>query len=141
MLARVLMFIRFACFWPKAYHRVSLGKSHQNGDYLKQAMQKCSFPTKFEPAAFGLPVHCSIPLELEKRSPLMLNFGCSISATFLFYDFNNKSIMMFLTFAKTCQVPKKSILCKKCSKYEKLFRIACFKQSPFWWLFPRLPCW
>ena len=35
-----LMLNRFACVWPKDYQRGSLGKSHQNGDYLKQAMQK-----------------------------------------------------------------------------------------------------
>ena len=27
-------FNRFACFWPKGYLLGSLGKSHQNGDYL-----------------------------------------------------------------------------------------------------------
>ena len=49
----------FACFWPKGYQCASLGKSHQNGDYLKQAMRKSCLPTGFESAAFGLPVHCS----------------------------------------------------------------------------------
>ena len=34
------MFNRFACFWPKGYQPGSLGKSHQNGNYLKQAMRK-----------------------------------------------------------------------------------------------------
>ena len=42
----------------KATQRGSLGKSHQNGNYLKQAMQKSYPPTEFEPAALGLPVHC-----------------------------------------------------------------------------------
>ena len=37
-------FNRFACFWPKGYQLGSLGKSHQNGDYLKQAMRKIVFP-------------------------------------------------------------------------------------------------
>ena len=37
-------FNRFACFWPKCYQLGSLGKSHQNGDYLKQAMRKIVFP-------------------------------------------------------------------------------------------------
>ena len=50
------MFIRFTCFWPKGYQRGSLGKSHQNGVYLKQAMRKSCPPSGFEPAAFGLPV-------------------------------------------------------------------------------------
>ena len=55
---------RFACFWPKGYQRGSqareerlprgsLGKSHKNGDYLKQAMRKNCLPTEtntgFEP--------------------------------------------------------------------------------------------
>ena len=59
--ARVLIFYRFACFWPKGYQRGSSGKSHQNGDQMrkKQAMRKNYPPTGFEPAAFGLPVHCS----------------------------------------------------------------------------------
>ena len=37
---QIVVFNRFACFWPKGYQRVSLVKSHQNGDYLKQAMRK-----------------------------------------------------------------------------------------------------
>ena len=38
--ARVLMFNCFACFWPKGYQRKSLGKSHQNGRYLKASNAK-----------------------------------------------------------------------------------------------------
>ena len=56
---RVLMFNRFACFWRKGYQLRSLGKSHQNGDYIKQAMRKSCLPTEIEPAAFKLPIHCS----------------------------------------------------------------------------------
>ena len=37
------VFNRFACFWPKGYQLGSLGKSHQNGDYLKQAIRKVVF--------------------------------------------------------------------------------------------------
>ena len=48
LLARVLIFNCFACFWPKGYQSGSLGKSHKNGDYLKQAMQKSCLPTGFE---------------------------------------------------------------------------------------------
>ena len=49
------MFGRLRSFWPKRYQRGSLGKSHQNGDYLKQAMQKsCYSPTGFE----SLSGHC-----------------------------------------------------------------------------------
>ena len=40
----LLFFNRFACFWPKGYQLGSLGKSHQNGDYLKEAMRKIVFP-------------------------------------------------------------------------------------------------
>ena len=43
MQARVLLFNRFACFWLKGYQLGSLGNSHQNGDYLKQAMRKIVF--------------------------------------------------------------------------------------------------
>ena len=39
-----IFFNRFACFWPTGYQLGSLGKSHQNGDYLKQAMRKIVFP-------------------------------------------------------------------------------------------------
>ena len=31
---------RFACYWPKGYQRESLGKSLQNGDYLKTSNAK-----------------------------------------------------------------------------------------------------
>ena len=54
-MARVLLFNRFACFWPKGYEGRSLVKSHQNGDYLKEPMRKTCLLTGFEPAAFGLP--------------------------------------------------------------------------------------
>ena len=37
----------------------------------------------------------AVPLELEKTSPRMLNFGYLNPATCLLYDFNNKSIKMF----------------------------------------------
>ena len=30
------LFNHLPCFWPKDYQRGSEGKSHQNGDYLKQ---------------------------------------------------------------------------------------------------------
>ena len=39
-------------FWRKGYQRRSLGKSHQNSDYLEQAIQKSCPPTEFEAAAF-----------------------------------------------------------------------------------------
>ena len=58
--ARVLMLICLRVLLPKGYHRGSLGKSQQFGDYLKQAMRKRCPPTRFKTAAFGLPVHCSI---------------------------------------------------------------------------------
>ena len=35
LLARVLIFNRFTCFWPEGYQHGNLGKSHENGDHLK----------------------------------------------------------------------------------------------------------
>ena len=46
------MFNRLRVIWLKGYQRGSLGKSHQNGDYLKQAMRKSCLPAGIEPAAF-----------------------------------------------------------------------------------------
>ena len=56
----MIVFIRLRAIWPKDYLRgsLALGKSHQNGDYLKQAKRKSYPPTGLEPATFGLPVHC-----------------------------------------------------------------------------------
>ena len=67
-------FNRFACFWPKGYQLGSLGKSHQNGDYLKQAMRKVVFPqeSNLQPLDYR---STALPLELEKTPPRMLNFG------------------------------------------------------------------
>ena len=48
--SKVILFNCFAGFWPNGYQRGSLGKSHQNGDYLKEAMRKSCLPTGFEPA-------------------------------------------------------------------------------------------
>ena len=61
-------------------------------------MRKSCLPTGLEPAVFGLPSAVP-PLELEKMSPRMLNFGYLNPATSMLYDFMIKSIMMFLTFA------------------------------------------
>ena len=56
----ISIFNRLRAIWPKGYQRGSLGQSHQNGDYLELvAMRKSYPPTRFEPAAFGLPIHCS----------------------------------------------------------------------------------
>ena len=93
-------FNRFACFWPKGYQLGSLGKSHQNGDYLKEAVRKIVFPqeSNLQPLDYR---STALPLELEKTPPRMLNFGYLNPATCLLYDCNNKSIKMlfFLTFA------------------------------------------
>ena len=58
-------FNRFARFWPKGYQLGSLGKSHQNGDYLKQAMRKIVFPqeSNLQPLDYR---STALPLELEK---------------------------------------------------------------------------
>ena len=81
-------FNRFACFWPKGYQLGSLGKSHQNGDYLKQAMRKIVFPqeSNLQPLEYR---STALPLELEKTPPRMLNFGYLNPATCLLYDCNN----------------------------------------------------
>ena len=90
------LFNHFACFWPKGYQLGSLGKSHQNGDYLRQAMRKIVFPqeSNLQPLDYR---SNALPLELEKTPPRMLNFGYLNPATCLLYDFNNKSMKMFLT--------------------------------------------
>ena len=80
------MFNRFACFWPTCDLRGSLGKSHQNGDYLKQ-------DSNLKPLDHR---STALPYELEKTSPHKLNFGYLNPATCFFCDFNNKLIMMFL---------------------------------------------
>ena len=90
----LVYFNRFACFWPKGYQLGSLGKSHQNGDYLKQAMRKIVFPqeSNLQPLDYR---STALPLELEKTPPHMRNFGYLNPATCLLYDCNNKSIKMF----------------------------------------------
>ena len=64
---------RFACFWPKGYQLGSLGKSHQNGDYLKQAMRKIVFPqeSNLQPLDYR---STALPLELEKTPPRMQTY-------------------------------------------------------------------
>ena len=64
----------------------------------KQAMRKsCLFArSNLQPLDYRSIVP---PLELEKTSPSMLNFGYLNPATCLFYDFGNKSIVIFLMFA------------------------------------------
>ena len=87
-------FNRFACFWPKGYQLGSVGKSHQNSDYLKEAMRKIVFPqeSNLQPLDYR---STALPLELEKTPPRMLNFGYLNPATCLLYDCNDKSIKMF----------------------------------------------
>ena len=63
-LVQIYNFNSFACFWPKSYQRRSLGKSHQNGDYLKtnNAKELSSYRIRtcnlwiIKPATFGLPI-------------------------------------------------------------------------------------
>ena len=54
------------------YQLGSLGKSHQNGDYLKEAMRKIVFPqeSNLQPLDYR---STALPLELEKTPPRMLN--------------------------------------------------------------------
>ena len=58
-LAKPILINRLRAIWPKGYQRGSPRKSHQNGDYLKACNAKNCSPAGIEPAAFGLPVHCS----------------------------------------------------------------------------------
>ena len=74
LLAMPSYFNRFACFWPKGYQLGSLGKSHQNGDYLKQAMRKIVFPqeSNLQPLDYR---STALPFELEKTPSRMLNLA------------------------------------------------------------------
>ena len=50
----------FVCYLVyKGYQCGSQGKSHQNVNYVKQAMRKSCLPTGLKPEAFGLPIHHS----------------------------------------------------------------------------------
>ena len=44
--AKRFMFNHLHAIWFTDYQRGSLGKSHQNGDYLKQARQKSCLPAE-----------------------------------------------------------------------------------------------
>ena len=61
------------------YRTAILG--HQNGYYLKQAMRKNCFRAGIEPAAFGLPVHCST-IEMA-RITKNASACCAASANFV----------------------------------------------------------
>ena len=52
MASNVIIFNRIRAIWPKGYWHKSLGKSHQNSNYLKQAMLQSCPPTGIKPAAF-----------------------------------------------------------------------------------------
>ena len=54
--------------WHKGYLRRSLGKSHLNSNYLKQAMRKGCLSTGFESVAFRLLVHGSTTSARENDS-------------------------------------------------------------------------
>ena len=69
------MFNRFACFWPRGYLRGSLGKKHQNGDYLENKQrEKAILPQDSNLQTLDY-LSTAVPLELEKMSLRMLNFG------------------------------------------------------------------
>ena len=87
---KLIRFNRFACFWPKGYQLGSLGKSHQNGDYLKQAMRKIVSPqeSNLQPLDYR---STALPLELEKTPSRMLNFGYLNPATCLLCVFSSSS--------------------------------------------------
>ena len=71
---------------PKGYQRGNLGKSHQIG--------KTCLSTRFEPAAFGFRFTV-LPLEREKTSYRLLNFGYLIPTACLCNDFSNNLIVTF----------------------------------------------
>ena len=54
-----VLFNRLRAIWPKGYQRGSLGRVTRTATTSKQAMRKSCLPAGIEPAAFGLPVHCS----------------------------------------------------------------------------------
>ena len=85
------------CAILKATSAEAKGRAARTVTNQKQAMQKTCLPTGIETAAFEL--FTALPLELEKTSPHMLNFVYLNPAICLFYDFKNKSIVMFLMFA------------------------------------------
>ena len=55
-LANQFMFSRLHATWPTGFQRGIIGKSHQNGNYVKRAMRKSCLPAGIEPVAFELPV-------------------------------------------------------------------------------------
>ena len=57
------MFNRLRGFCFKGYQCGNLGKSHQNGDYLNQAMQKSCPPTRFETTTVRLLAHGTSAIE------------------------------------------------------------------------------
>ena len=60
-------------------------------------MRKSYPSTGFQPAAFGALDYRStaLPLELERMSPRMLNFGYLNPTTCFYYDVGNNLIVMF----------------------------------------------
>ena len=53
--ARILMLLAY-----RLPARKPIGKSHQNGDDLKQAMRQSYPPSRFNPAAFALSFHVTV---------------------------------------------------------------------------------
>ena len=69
--AGFLMFNRWGALWPQGLQRGSLGKIHQNGEYLKQAIQKSCPLTGFEPAVLDYR-STALPLELERTQTISI---------------------------------------------------------------------
>ena len=66
--------IVFAWFWPKGYQLGSLGKRHQNDDYLKEAMRKIVFPQESNLQRTGNPkAPGSIPVGRQFFALLLLS--------------------------------------------------------------------
>ena len=78
------MFNRIRAIWSKGYQRRSLGKSHQNGDYVKQAMRKSYLRTGFESAA--------LKRILREDNFLTLLVLCSLCSGRFFLGFRTGSL-------------------------------------------------
>ena len=79
--------------WPKGYQRGSLGKSHQNGDYLEQREKVILIQdSNLQPLEYR---STAPTLELERMSPRMLNSSYLNPVTCFYYDVDNNLIMMF----------------------------------------------
>ena len=120
-------FNRICAIWPKGLPAWKPRKEPPKWQLPKSKQcKKFIFPQKsnLQPLDYH---STALPLELEKMSPPMLIFDYLDPATCLFYDFNDKSIVMFLMFS--CGNPKWTGYLKAAGLIlagSQLFCIACF---------------